>query len=238
MINSGNASEEQNLLNLKMGQAVISPQSWFWQYPEPGIVLGRGQRPTTEMIERAQCKGIGLTRRTAGGGAVMAGPCMLSATTVVPPDHPLAKMSLPQSFGMIGSAWNRTLNSMGVETEVVCQDNLETKRAAFQQQALDWVCFAGLSYGEVTDLKNRKLVGLAQARKKTGTAVVSGILMDRPDWETLTYIWHGTEAAKECKRLDELTTSGRELSNSPQDFSVNELTRRLAAELSQLGLNP
>ena len=238
MINVGTASEEQNLLDQNLERIVTEPQTCFWQYSKPAVVLGRGQRPDDEMIERAGCKGIELVRRAAGGGAVIAGPWMLSATTFVPPDHPLAQMSLPQSFDMIGSAWNRALNDMGIETELVNTDNLETKRAAFKDNGLDWVCFAGLSYGEITDSENRKLVGLAQVRKKNGTAVVSGVLVDRPDWESLTDIWHGPEADNQCKRLDELTTYGRQLSASQQDFSDNELTRRMGAELWQLGINP
>ena len=167
----------------------------------------------------------------------MAGPWMLSASTLVPPGHPLAKMSLPKSFAVVGAAWRKALESMGITTEMVRPENLESKRMDFNNNGLEWVCYAGLSHGELTDVRNRKLVGLAQIRKKTGVAVVSGILTDRPDWETLTHIWLGESTHDTCSQLDRLTASTSQLLSDQQRLPERELVNQLSGQLRQLDLH-
>lgn len=236
MLVSDSAGAEQAELSRLLGEPVTTPYTFFWTYEKLELTLGRSQRPTPELLARAERAGIRVTPRNSGGGAVMTGSWMLSASTLVPPDHRLARLSVPRSYAEVGSAWGRALALLGLESERVDPDNLAGKRKRFQNHGLDWVCFAGLSYGELTDTRNRKLVGLAQVRKKTGVAIVSGMLLERPDWETLTYLWHGESKPGLCKQLDSLTTFGSQLLDDQQAFSKRDLVARLADEFGQLGL--
>ena len=59
---------------------------------------------------------------------------------------------------------------------------------SLQQEATDadfgWACFGGYSAWEVV-VGRQKIVGLAQVRKRTGTLLVAGLLLERPHWEWL-----------------------------------------------------
>jgi len=55
--------------------------------------------------------------------------------------------------------------------------------------AVRWACFASLSYGELVGPANRKIVGLAQVRRRKGTAICAGLLLGQPDWPRLVRVW-------------------------------------------------
>ena len=145
----------------------------MWSYSSVALVLGRSQKPDAAMLQRADEEGIDVVVRAAGGGAVIAGPWMCSHTVLVPPDHAFVRMSLPRSYEAIGEAWRRALGRLGIPTDIAPR---VTAGLAGVDHARRWACFASLSCGELVGPDNRKIVGLAQVRRRNGVAICAGLL--------------------------------------------------------------
>lgn len=176
-------AEEQAWNQDQLRQPVTRPVFRLWSYSEPSVVLGCSQARTVTPEEIEQRAGIGSTVRQAGGGAVLAGPWMLSASIILPNNHPLASDKLVQSYQWIGELYKKVLQSAGITAHALPPDEARALQAGVAP-SLAWACFAGFSPWEVV-VENRKIVGLAQARRRTGTLIVSGLLLTRPDWALL-----------------------------------------------------
>lgn len=176
MIVEGTAAEEQAWIEAALGGAIDLPAVRVWRYTRPAVVLGRAQRPDAAMVERARRAGVDLVERPTGGGAVLAGPWLLGATLAVAPDDARVTPGIPASYAWIAAAHARWLAAAGVPAEVT--------RAIVDPGELRWACYAGLGHGELV-LEGRKLVGLAQARRRPGVAFVAGTLLAPPPWEIL-----------------------------------------------------
>ncbi len=209
------AAEEQQIVDQLLSNPLGKVRSSFWRYPEPAVILGRSQAISEELANRAKRLDVEIVRRSSGGGAVMAGPWMLGGVVAFDIDHALAKLSLPASFECIGELWQRVLRDVGVSSEMVGSENLEKKKSEVSNKGLEWVCFAGLSHGELTNEQNRKLLGLAQIRRKNGVAIVIGLNYQPTQWELLLDVWFGESWRKQeadkstsyLRSLDNLTTS-------------------------------
>lgn len=150
-----------------------------WRYRSPAVVLGCGQRPDAGTTRRALAAGVPLYVRRTGGGAVLAGPWMLSAAVVLPPRHPLAMVaSLPASFRWFGVAHVAWLGAVGIEA------NAQPGVMAAVDESVSWACFATLSHWEA-HAAGRKIVGLAQTRGRHGVAFCSAALIGPPPWDML-----------------------------------------------------
>jgi lipoate-protein ligase A len=77
---------------------------------------------------------------------------------------------------------------------------------------LKWACFGGLSPWEVV-VGQRKIVGLAQVRRRTGVLLASGTLISPPDWPLLCDAL-GSDPA-DAARLRACTTSCAEELGAP-----------------------
>jgi lipoate-protein ligase A len=73
---------------------------------------------------------------------------------------------------------------------------IASHNAAARQADLEWVCFAGLSHGELIDAHGGKLLGLAQSRGRWGALISVGLLLAQTPWETLEAIHRG----RPCQR--------------------------------------
>jgi lipoate-protein ligase A len=84
--------------------------------------------------------------------------------------------------------------------------------------------------GEVVAFpQGKKLVGLAQRRRRTGTLLTSGVLVADPDWHQLTQVFERTCGA--AYHLQDLASScERELG---REVAVNDVAETLAYELSK-----
>ena len=101
MITVGDAGAEQQRLRELLDAGVTVPQLMTWHYDSPAVVLGRSQRPSVDQRESALRERVALVSRSSGGGAVMAGPWMLSLTMLLPSSHEIARASLPA-----GRSWD------------------------------------------------------------------------------------------------------------------------------------
>jgi len=201
--------EEQDWNERQLAQPVTEPQMRFWTYRRPQIILGGGQRGSVDMEAAQQRSGISVLCRHSGGGAVLGGSWMLSMSLLLPPQHPIARRSPHAGYQLVGEAHAAALRSFGVAAMALDAPRLRALRArraaaGSGEDVMGWACFGGLCHGEVV-VGDRKIVGLAQVRRRTGVLIVSGTLLTEPDW------WHFGAAlersAEDLARLRRLTVS-------------------------------
>jgi lipoate-protein ligase A len=176
-----------------------------WTYPAPGVVFGCAQAALREEAVRAGRTDCELVQRRAGGGAVLTGPWMLSSSVVLPPEHRLLTGGTVASYRWLGVLHAGLLRDIGIPAHALAPEQLRDRPG---DPALVWACFGGLSPWEVV-ADGRKLVGLAQLRRRQGVLLTTGTLLWPPDWTLLcrTLGRPDTDAA----RLQAATTSCAEL---------------------------
>jgi lipoate-protein ligase A len=160
-----------------LAQPVEAVAVRLWRYRRPAVVLGPAQRADEAMSERARAAAVELAHRPAGGGAVLAGRWLLGAALVLPPGHRRVPASIPASYGWLGAVFVDWLAGLGIR-------GTAAPAPVRADPALAWSCFAGLSHGEVV-VGGKKIVGLAQARRRNGTLYSSGVLVEPSPWELL-----------------------------------------------------
>lgn len=244
MVTVGRAELEQQRIRAALDAPVTEPRVMSWHYASPAVVLGRGQRPTPELLERAAGERLEVVTRASGGGAVMAGPWMLSLTLLLPAAHALAKASLPASYRAVGGACRRVLDRFRLPTELAPAAQAPLPAVARRPESpgprvpdeLAWACFAGISHGELVAAGGRKIVGVSQVRRRDSIAVCIGILLGRPDWEALVRVWQGREDPGLVRQLEHRTASCDQLATRGDAPSIDSLAAALESELPALGL--
>ncbi|WP_206047137.1 lipoate--protein ligase family protein [Noviherbaspirillum denitrificans] len=176
--------EEQDWNRRQLSSEVVEPSMRFWTYQSPGVVLGCSQRGLLSAVGAAQRAGIPLAGRQAGGGAVLTGAWMLSVSIVLPVSHPLALGGTVAGYRRIGEGFASVLRDSGVDAHALTPAEARTAQQDDACPDLQWACYGGLSPWEVV-VGKRKIVGLAQVRRRTGVLVAAGLLVGRPDWAML-----------------------------------------------------
>lgn len=184
----GTMHQEQKAITDYLECGVSKPAVLLWQYQAPAIIMGRSQRPDEGQLQRAEQAGLPIMRRGSGGGAVLAGPWMLSFTVFIPTEHQIAGLDIINIFGWLERIWIAALESVGVACKGVDKPLIDYSKQVSKQHEVEWACYAALSHGEVVSLDNRKLVGLAQIRKRQGIALVSGLHLSSCDWSLLSQV--------------------------------------------------
>jgi lipoate-protein ligase A len=178
-------AEEQDWNQTALDTPVTAPMLACWRYAMPGLVLGAAQHVTAELRARAAGRGIEITKRHSGGGAVLAGPWMLGVSVLLPPAHPMAQADMHAGFRRLGRAHCHALRQFGVVASLASDPDIRYSAARARAQDLDWACFGSVSHGEVLNSAGKKLAGFAQCKKRTGTLLVGGVLLGEPDWSLL-----------------------------------------------------
>lgn len=160
------------LANLE--QSAAPAMRWYRIIP-PTLLLGAAQRPAE--IDAAACAaaGIPVYRRGSGGGVVLSDPELLMLDVALPHDDPRYHNDVTESYRWLGAVWVAALRDLGLAASLV---PVQTARA--DTQALDAltkrVCFGGLSPYEVI-VGERKVVGLAQIRRRPGALYQAGVYL-------------------------------------------------------------
>lgn len=123
--------------------------------------------------------------RESGGGAVLTGPWLVSASIVLPSGHPWVCDGLIDSYRRLGQLHVKVLKEFGVPARALPPQELPRGNDANGVSAVDWACFGGLSPWELVNVEGRKLVGLAQRRRRAGVLLVAGTLVGAVDWPLL-----------------------------------------------------
>jgi lipoate-protein ligase A len=230
----GSMPDEQQRISEILETGVETPQVLFWQYDQAAVIMGCSQRPDEGQTQRSLKAGFPIMRRRSGGGAVLAGPWMLSVTVFIPTDHPVAGQNIIEIFSWLERIWIDTLLSCGVPCKGVDQQMIDRSKVVSQEQDLKWACYAALSHGEIVSEDGRKLVGLAQIRKRKGVALVSGLHLYPCDWNALSSIVVGS--AEQGASLRALNSDANSLSGiSPEQLLpelIQAFIKRLPTEFS------
>lgn len=171
--------QEQDWNQRQLAQTAHDPVWRLWGYQAPGLVLGCSQRNSLS----ADSAAIEVVSRQAGGGAVLVGPWMLSASVVLPNAHALVPGNLVASYRWLGELYAALLQDLGIAAHALAPDEARALQQAVPTE-LAWACYGGFSPWEVV-VGQKKIVGLAQVRRRTGVLLVAGLLLDRPDWALL-----------------------------------------------------
>ncbi|HSJ46870.1 MAG TPA: hypothetical protein VK923_19520 [Euzebyales bacterium] len=147
------------------------PTLRWYRTTTPAIVLGRGQRAL-----KVDGEGIEIVDRFSGGGAVWLSPDVLSLDVLIPADHPWVADTLTAVFDHVGALWLEALRSLGVPHLSLHRGaSTAHRRGTAREQLLAAVCYATRGRGEVF-WRDRKLVGLAQRRRRHAAMVQCGLL--------------------------------------------------------------
>jgi len=229
----GEAATEQQCIVEALDRGLEEPGVLCWQYSSPALVLGRGQRVWPELADRAARERVGIVRRASGGGAVMAGPWMLSLTLLLPASHPIARASLPAGYRLVGSACRRVLHRQRIPAELHDLPPFAPGAGSKYADTLGWACFATVSHGELVAGAGRKIVGLSQLRRRDAMAVCIGVLVGRPDWDALMRIWLGRDDPDLVRELERRTATCAEFLPTDGTGFAESLAGGLATELAE-----
>lgn len=225
--------QEQEWNQGQLARTAMDADWRLWRYQTPGLVLGCSQKDILAADPARKPVGLDVVTRQAGGGAVLVGPWMLSASVALPNTHTLVSGNLVASYRWLGELYAAVLQELNIAAYAIAPEEAR----ALQQVApteLAWACYGGFSPWEVV-VGQKKIVGLAQVRKRTGVLLVAGLLLDRPDWALLV------------KALDKPTGDIALLENGNtscaeqvgRKVSLDEITSRLAYALQNaLGHSP
>ncbi|MCO5401574.1 lipoate--protein ligase family protein [Ralstonia soli] len=191
-------ADEQEWNRAQLAAPVLRPAVRLWTYAAPGVVLGRAQAALHPGMAGGATP---VVVRDAGGGAVLAGPWMLSASIVLPADHPLVGTGTVSSYRWLGVLYAGLLRDLGIPAYAVPPEELQMTPP---DRSLKWACFGSLSPWEVV-VGQRKIVGLAQVRRRTGVLLTCGTLIAPPDWPLLCAALRANP--EDALRLQACTTS-------------------------------
>ncbi|HWI84680.1 lipoyl protein ligase domain-containing protein [Ramlibacter sp.] len=188
----GSAEAEQEWIAQRIAAGIGRPELAWIEYAAPAIIYGRSTRPAADAVQRARDRGATVVQRRSGGGAVLAGPWMVGAALLLPPQSAVGQAGIVGAFRRFGQAWAGALGALGVPCQEATPEAMARHKDLAARAGITWVCFSGLSHGELTDAAGCKLLGLAQSRGKWGTLLSAGLLLGPVPWELLGWAHLGT----------------------------------------------
>jgi lipoate---protein ligase len=175
------ASAEPAAVQLASSLALIAgmertglPVMRWYEFHPPALLLGSAQRLEEVDGAASAAAGVPVHKRRSGGGLVQSEGLLL-LDLGLPPGDPLFTTNLTDSYRWLGEVWVVALKSLGFAARVV-----PVEEARADTQALDpllkRVCFGGRSPYEVL-VGERKVVGLAQVRRRGGALYQAGVYL-------------------------------------------------------------
>jgi lipoate-protein ligase A len=168
--------DEALLSEADAGDAVV--ERW-WVPSSPAVVVGLGMRPRLETIvnlDRCRQAGVDVLNRRAGGGAVLVDSHMRCGAICVPVS--LVSPDLTESYRrlaqhLLGSVSGRSVGVQEARADVAVLRDRDDPVS----KLLLTCCYGALSPYEIVDGEGRKLVGLAQIRRRHAALFQIGILL-------------------------------------------------------------
>ena len=194
-----------------MAEPVTQPRFRVWTYRAPTIVLGCSQCARQAALAAQLPPGVGMLVRPSGGGAVLTGPWMVSASVVLPLSHPWAQGRLPDSYRGLGQLHGDVLASLGVAAQALPEADVPAANAR-QGAVVGWACYGSLAPWE----------------QRTGVLLVAGTLATPPDWTLLCGAMGQPEDAAAMQRR---TVDCATLADRPWDTAL--LAERLHQALAR-----
>jgi len=197
-----------------------TPTLRWYRASSPALVLGRGQAPIVAT------PALTVVTRSTGGGAVLMDSGLLSLDVLLPSGHPLLQGDVGTVFARVGEAWGQALIDLGVPDVTVHRSAATARRRGTpRQQLLAAICYATLGRGEVL-CRGRKLVGLAQRRRRPGALVQCGLLRR---WEPGPLLAAFGGDAADAEVIDHAAGLDELVDDAPDDGAImSAVQRRLA----------
>jgi lipoate---protein ligase len=174
---------------LKSMTGASTPISSWSTVTEPCLVLGRSGADTDAIEDAALDEGLPVLRRASGGGPVLWDAGLLALDVVLPHGHPREQRDVVKGYRWLGEVLAGGLRALGAPSVEL----VEVPRArSAEPRPRDVACFGGLSPYEVL-VGGRKVVGLSQARRRNGTLLQAGLLLEL-DAARLARVLDGGEA--------------------------------------------
>ena len=171
----------------------------YWSVADPtGLVLGFSQKHSIVNPIALASLTLPIYHRRAGGTAVLVGPHLLSLDVILPAGHPLIHSDIVESYRWFGEAWVTTLRQFGVQARCVPPAEAHAQRTLRKQPEssayellMYRACYGTLSPYEVV-VEHRKIIGFDMIRRRVGTLLQAGIVLD---WDTtlLAYLLGHTQ---------------------------------------------
>jgi lipoate---protein ligase len=149
------------------------------------VVLGCAQRRLRDDVGRRLGGRADVLMRDSGGGAVLTGPWLVSASVVLPHGHTWSAGGAIESYRRLGQLHLAALDEVGVPARCAPPPELTRGGEPCGLAVVDWACFGSLTAWELASADGRKLTGLAQRRCQAGVLLVAGTLVDAADWPLL-----------------------------------------------------
>lgn len=162
----------------------------------PALILGSSQRIAEVDFDACEAAGVSVHRRRSGGTAVYADATLLSLDVALPAGHRLLSQNVTIAYRWFGEVWREALNRLGVVTDVI-EDAPARALNTSLEPAVKQVCFGGVSPYEVL-VGQRKLVGLAQVRRRQGGLLQAGIYL-RWEPERISGLLNGTPQERQTR---------------------------------------
>jgi lipoate-protein ligase A len=168
--------DEALLSHVGVGHELV--ERW-WTPSSPAVVVGLGLRHRLASIvdlERCRQAGVEVLDRSAGGGAVLVDEHMLCGAVCVPID--LISSDLTDSYRWIARYLLGFMSGRSVDVAEARADVAALRaRGDPVSQLLLASCYGALSPHEIVDAEGRKVVGLAQIRRRHAALFQIGILL-------------------------------------------------------------
>ena len=164
------------------------PPVLYWSLAVPtGLVLGFSQKHDVLNSAEVSSLAMPIYHRRAGGTAVLVGPSLLSLDVVLPIGHTRILPDIVESYRWLGETWVAALSLLGIQTQVISPQEAHAQRARLKQpdtheyeSLMNRACYGTLSPYEVV-VGERKVVGLDMIRRRTGSLLQAGVLLQ---WDT------------------------------------------------------
>jgi lipoate---protein ligase len=185
---------------LLMAVSPNEPATLYWSQAESaGLVLGFSQKQSILNQDALSILRLPVYHRRAGGTAVLVGPGLLSLDVILPAGHPLMLQDIVESYRWLGEVWVNALGRFGIEARLVSPQEAHAQRdllihepSRIGEAILNRACFGSLSSYEVVAEK-RKVVGLDMIRRRCGSLLQAGILLNWEIEPLVELLGHNTE---------------------------------------------
>ena len=156
------------------------PSLYWYEAARRAIILGAAQQPAILDLAASRQAGYEIYKRTSGGAVVLAGPGFLSLDVALPPGSALASPDVTLAYRWFGECWVDALARLKVPARLVTpqearQARLDLEAASEAEKLVKLVCFGTLSSYEVASRDGRKLVGLAQVKRRGASLLQAGL---------------------------------------------------------------
>jgi lipoate-protein ligase A len=155
---------------------------------------------------------------------------VLGLDIALPAGHPLVAGDILEAYRWLGAVWVDATRSLGANSRLVTIAEARASQQAEHAELLRLACFGSLSPYEVA-IEHKKLIGLAQVRRRSGILLQAAIHL-RFSGRELSSLLRTSERSQLARLLDEVAigldeATGRAVSERDVMEAFHRSSRRL-----------